>query len=115
MKLHRSPALLLGLILSALVACGDDTSATAKPSCDAIVEACHPSTTPDGIDCHEFSEDAAATEDQCAARKDECLAACESAAGGGGTGGANTGGTSAGGASSGGASVGGAGGAGGAG
>ncbi|MFO0556087.1 MAG: hypothetical protein U0271_47360 [Polyangiaceae bacterium] len=55
------------------VGCGDED----RPSCDEIMEACHSSTTTEGQDCHEFSEDEATTEGECADRKADCLAICQ--------------------------------------
>jgi len=57
------------------------SSASARPSCDAIDEACDPHAGKGGHakECHDFGESAASTEAQCAARKAECLAACPSA------------------------------------
>lgn len=53
-------------------------SSEARPSCEAIDEACDPHEDKPGLshECHELSEDTATTEAACAAKKDECLAAC---------------------------------------
>ena len=59
-----------------LVACGDDTAAE-KPTCEALGELCHDSTTEAGIDCHETAEDAATTEDMCLEMEAACRAECE--------------------------------------
>lgn len=84
--------LLLGSSL--IVACGakpapeaaapattsEHATAAARPSCDAIDEACDPHENEPGLpkECHDLGEAAASTEAQCAARKSECLAACPS-------------------------------------
>ncbi|MBX3216772.1 MAG: hypothetical protein KF850_32355 [Labilithrix sp.] len=49
-----------------------------RPSCDAIDEACDPHEDEPGLpkECHDLAESKATTEAACAARKDECLAAC---------------------------------------
>lgn len=53
-------------------------TAEARPSCEAIDEACDPHEDKPGTphECHELSENTATTEAECAAKKDECLAAC---------------------------------------
>lgn len=62
------------LVLASLsTGCGDED----RPSCDEIMEACHSSTTTEGQDCHEFSEDEATTEEECVDRKADCLAICQ--------------------------------------
>jgi hypothetical protein len=47
------------------------------PSCQAVIDACHPLDTGEGAihDCHEIAHDNA-TEEKCAAKKAECLATC---------------------------------------
>jgi hypothetical protein len=57
-------------------------AAGVRPSCEAIDEACDPHEDKPGLphECHELSENAATTEADCAAKKDECLAACPKAA-----------------------------------
>jgi hypothetical protein len=51
---------------------------TARPSCDAIDEACDPHEDKGGLakECHDLAEATATPEATCAARKAECLAAC---------------------------------------
>lgn len=50
----------------------------ARPSCEAIDEACDPHEDKGGLakECHDLAEAAATSEETCAARKAECLAAC---------------------------------------
>ena len=50
----------------------------ARPSCEAIDHACDPYEDNPGVqkDCHDLGEARASTEEQCAAKKDACLAAC---------------------------------------
>jgi hypothetical protein len=57
----------------ALAACDSDE----RPTCDALGELCHDSTTEVGIDCHETAEDAATTEDACLEMEEACRAECE--------------------------------------
>lgn len=56
---------------------GDHTSP--YPSCQAIIDACHPVDVGDGPqhDCHEIAHDNG-TEASCAAKKAECLVTCSS-------------------------------------
>jgi hypothetical protein len=61
----------------ALAACDEET--TGRPTCDALGETCHDADTPAGIECHEFVEDSATTEEQCVAKESECVAICEGA------------------------------------
>jgi len=66
-------------LLAAVAACSDSTPAPAgKPTCEAIVERCHPLDTGSGDihECHEFAEAAATTEAQCVARRASCFTAC---------------------------------------
>jgi hypothetical protein len=69
-------------IVAMLVACSDDKKDAGTPSCDAIVEACHPLDKGSGPihECHESAEEGA-TEASCAAKKAECLAVCKPDAG----------------------------------
>lgn len=88
--------LLTALVLSSLVACGGNSSAPegaaspetsptppaaaagSRPSCEAIDDACDPHEEEGGLakECHDLAEASATSEAACAARKDECLAAC---------------------------------------
>jgi hypothetical protein len=72
-------ALLIAVL--GLVACGGDDTSSAKPSCEAIVEACHPKDPGSGPvhDCHENAESVTSTEADCAAAKDACVGLCEAA------------------------------------
>jgi hypothetical protein len=47
-------------------------------ACERIVEACHDADTGSGKphECHEFAEEASATDEACADREDDCLEAC---------------------------------------
>ncbi len=49
-----------------------------RPTCEAIVDRCHPLDPGSGPirECHEFAESAAATEAMCMARQAACNAAC---------------------------------------
>lgn len=50
----------------------------ARPSCEAIDEACDPHEDEGGLakECHDLAESKATTEATCASRKDACLKAC---------------------------------------
>ena len=50
----------------------------ARPSCEAIDEACDPHEDEGGLakECHDLAESKATTEETCASRKDACLKAC---------------------------------------
>lgn len=67
------------------------------PSCQAIIDVCHPVDVGEGpaSECHDVAHDDGASEEKCAARKTECLATCAAAAealdGGGADTGAKTG------------------------
>lgn len=54
------------------------------PSCEVIVEACHPLDMGEGPihDCHELAHEATSDE-PCAAQKDACLATCVASPDGG--------------------------------
>ncbi|MFO0739779.1 MAG: hypothetical protein U0270_28025 [Labilithrix sp.] len=56
---------------------GESEHTSPYPSCQAIIEACHPLDVGDGPihDCHELGHDEG-TEATCAAKKAECLATC---------------------------------------
>jgi hypothetical protein len=59
---------------SSLASCSDN-----EGSCERIVEACHEKDTGSGEphECHEFAEAEGRSDDECADREDDCLAACE--------------------------------------
>lgn len=56
---------------------GESEHSSPYPSCQAIIDACHPLDVGDGPihDCHEVAHDNG-TEATCAAKKSECLATC---------------------------------------
>jgi hypothetical protein len=65
----------------AITACSHDhdegeTHTSTYPSCAAVLDACHPLDEGTGLvhDCHNLAHDG--TEETCAPRKAECLAAC---------------------------------------
>jgi hypothetical protein len=53
-------------------------ASSARPSCEAIDEACDPHEDEGGLakECHDLAESKATTEATCASRKDACLKAC---------------------------------------
>ncbi len=76
-----------GVVVTAFAfACSDDhdhdeggAHTSAFPSCQTIIDACHPLDVGDGPihDCHEVGHGTGATEANCAAKKTECLATCK--------------------------------------
>jgi len=96
-----------GLLAFATAATSCNNTPAPRPTCDAIGELCHDSTTTEGQDCHETAENETTTEEQCKTMEANCTALCAE----GGSGG--TGGTSGGGSGGAGGSTGGAGGSGG--
>ena len=78
-------AALFAVAISTVFACSssDDHDHTTGehesefPSCQAIMEKCHPLDKGPGAihDCHEVAHDDP-TEEKCAAKKNECLATC---------------------------------------
>ena len=58
--------------------------ASPYPSCDAIIQACHPLDVEEGPihDCHDFGHAPTSSEAACAAKKAECLAICVATDGG---------------------------------
>lgn len=78
----------VALTLSIVAACSDDHDhdhAAGTPSCDAIIEACHPLDNQGDESpihqCHEAAEAEGVTEASCAAKKAECLGICKADAG----------------------------------
>ncbi len=67
------------LLIAALLvaACGDDDDHghTTPPECEPIAEACHPSTTTEGQECHENAE-GVWTAAECTEHSADCLAKC---------------------------------------
>lgn len=87
--LPNATSLGLGSLLLALaLACGKSAPAedpstkkdanAARPTCDAIDEACDPYEDKGGLakECHDLGESKATPEATCLARKADCLAAC---------------------------------------
>lgn len=62
--------------------CGDDDAPAARPTCDAIVAACHIYDRGSGPinECHENAEAETTTEATCTADSANCFALCEAAA-----------------------------------
>lgn len=81
-----------GLLALLLVACksddshdhGDGGHHSDYPSCDAIIQACHPYDVGEGPvhDCHDLGH-GALNDSECASKKDDCLKICAAAADGG--------------------------------
>lgn len=73
--------LALVAVVFVVAACGGSSkpaaSPGAMPSCDALSSACHPHEEHTALakECHELGHKAP-SEETCAARKAECLAAC---------------------------------------
>lgn len=80
----KRSALLLVTLLGVACSSSKTTSPTADsgtsepPTCKLIYERCHPLDKGAGEihECHELAEDTASTEATCAAKKDDCFAAC---------------------------------------
>ncbi len=94
--MNRSAFLLLAaLFVLAGAACSSsststpaaDSGASEPPTCTLIYERCHPLDKGVGEihECHELAEDKASTEAICAAKKNDCFAACSADAGAGAT------------------------------
>lgn len=90
--MNRSALLLVAALLSlAGAACSSsktttpaaDSGTTEPPTCKLIYERCHPLDKGAGEihECHELAEDTASTEATCAAKKNDCFAACSADAG----------------------------------
>lgn len=73
--------LYIGALVAVVAACGGSSKPAATPaaaaSCEELAKACHPHEehTPLAKECHELGHKAP-SEEACAARKTECLAAC---------------------------------------
>ncbi len=62
-------------------ACGDDHKTHVTPAeCEPIANACHPSITPEGQECHESAE-GVWTAAECMQHEADCLAKCKPDAG----------------------------------
>lgn len=71
------------LVMGSLAGCCDCDEPT--NNCETFAEVCHGLTEPVADECHKLGH--AGDEEQCTARKDECMAACGQAGTGGGGGG----------------------------
>jgi len=77
----RLRGIAVGLLGALSIACGgvdekDPAESTARPTCEEIASVCHHSETEEGQACHHLGHAEDSTDEECAAQRDACLAAC---------------------------------------